>query len=217
MVWTNDGAAGNIRWSPWERVRNKLRGHPFDVYQMNIWLHRSHDDEEVAGVGTAPRDRCNSIPATEYIKGCWLTFTRQRVMDEEWRLLVRLHLTRNLNPAPSPPVLTPSVCFYIDSSPLEAFFELMPAASTPSFRRASPCKVIAQFFFLQIWPYCMTGRTLRVRTRSMHCLMRQNWEHQHWRMIIRRRQRMSIWNANFDRFGHPPLERVLQGRGRGLA
>jgi hypothetical protein len=36
-------------------------------------------------------------------------------------------------------------------------------------------------------------------------------------MIIWRRQRMSIWNANFDRFGHPPPERVLQGRGRGLA
>jgi hypothetical protein len=62
-----------------------------------------------------------------------------------------------------------------------------------------------------------TSCTLRVRTRSMHCLMMQKWEHQHWRMIIRRRQRMSIWNCNLDRFGHPPPERVLQGRGRGLA
>ncbi len=36
------------------------------------------------------------------------------------------------------------------------------------------------------------------------------------RLIIWRRRRMSIWNANFDRFGHPPPDRVLGGRGGDL-
>ncbi len=62
--------------------------------------------------------------------------------------------------------------------------------------------------------------TLPVRTRSTHCLMMK--EMKATLKIDHMKKTKNVndnfeWNANFDRFGHPHPELVLQGQGQGLA